>query len=102
MLAMLKRQGLLQEETMELRALQDRTRNSNGPGTVDLLCYKSKLRMHFVNTWGPEAKLEDACLKRVKKSLANLLLGGCTLGGLTLGRAACRTKRGRGVGRTAR
>ncbi len=52
-----------EDDKVSLRALQGRTRNTQGVGTVELLCFKSQLVSHLTRTFAANAKLEETPTK---------------------------------------
>lgn len=65
MIAALNKAGVLphDSEALSQRALQGRTRNSNGYGTIDLLCFKHKLVKYVIGKWVHNALLEENAVK---------------------------------------
>lgn len=52
----------LDSDATSLRALQGRARNSNGYGTVDIMCFKLKLAKYLVSNFAAHARLEDKAI----------------------------------------
>ena len=64
-------------EVASLRALQGRTRNCHGFGTIDILCFKFKLAKHLLIKWAPFARLEAKALKSMEAIIYDPLHVAC-------------------------